>query len=175
MDIVGYVLAEQHGVALDEGFSEELSELNRSYADLPDEVEGARACLSVIYEAGLNLGLVTQARIEWTDAKLDYAGYRRFFPRHRVYCVDPKTTKDEVAWRAGMENFGMMPSETLGVGDSFYSDILPLKQAGAWGSVWLQHSFRGQYPLHPYLVNPSHNVYVVERIAEMMERLVGCD
>lgn len=172
-EVLGYSLAKAYGLHNRQDVDKEVQELVECYEEAPELIPGAVETLDVVTEIGLEKGIITHAGEWWTGVKLAYTGLDKFFPQERVHCIGVNGRKEVLGWRDGFYKFGFDEVETLIVGDNFTSDIIPAKEAGAWGAVWVMRMHRGNYPLHPYLVDPDHNVFVVERIGEMLDSLIG--
>lgn len=100
------------------------------YETVPEDVEGAREAVELIFSTGVGVGYVTHAGDEWTRLKMrNWAG--RF---GMGVCTDVTKPKD---WAGALGELGYLPEEVIGIGDSWGSDVIPLYEAGVGEIYWL--------------------------------------
>jgi putative hydrolase of the HAD superfamily len=86
--------------------------------------------LELLKSKDLKLGIVTDATREKALARLNAMGITRFFDIIITYDESKVKKPDELPFRLAMEKLGLIPEETLFVGDSFRRDIEPAKKIG---------------------------------------------
>jgi putative hydrolase of the HAD superfamily len=110
----------------------------RLFPDVPDTLER-------LHGAGLTLGVVSNFE-EWLERLLESLGVTRYFDVRVISGAEGVEKPDPRIFRLALERTGMIPEESVYVGDSLDFDIQPAEAVGMF-AVLLDR--RGRYPDHP--------------------------
>jgi putative hydrolase of the HAD superfamily len=120
-------------------------------------------CLDWLAAAGVRLAAVTNASGAHQRVKLADLGIAGYFETvvvaGEVGCAKP----DPVIFHTACARLGVLPDETVHVGDRLACDARGAHDAGLHG-VWLDRA-RGQHS--------DHNVHVLHTLSELPELLIG--
>ena len=103
------------------------------YTTVPRSKPGVFAVLDTFSRAGLKMGLVTHANVDWTYWKLDQVGLWNYFDG--VVIADENGSKTSENWRNGAEMLNLDSNHCLAVGDNISGDIQSANSLGmktAW-------------------------------------------
>lgn len=110
------------------------------YIDEPRVRVGAKETIEALKAAGVKVGLITHANVDWTWRKLTSSGLIDCFDT--IVIADENGHKGVQHWQEAMNNLEVLPNECLVVGDNLGGDIIPTAKIGArtmWlhkGSTW---------------------------------------
>jgi putative hydrolase of the HAD superfamily len=110
----------------------------RLFPDVPDT-------LKRLHGAGLTLGVVSNFE-EWLERLLESLGVTRYFDVRVISGAEGVEKPDPRIFRLALERTGMVPEESVYVGDSPAFDIEPAQAVGMF-PILLDR--RGRYPDHP--------------------------
>lgn len=100
------------------------------YETVPTDIEGAWELVQMLKLAGVKVILVTHAQQEWTQLKLQ--NWRGEFDK--VISVSVDEPKD---WMEGLLETGVEAHQTMSMGDSWWSDVMPTVELGVGTVVWM--------------------------------------
>ncbi len=110
---------------------EYLKEYTKILYELPIPLKpGVIEILTAIKEAGISMGIVTNADSEWTIRKLKNVGILEYFDPSRIEIIPPEQKKDLTHWQQAMHKVN--PAQVLALGDNFPVDIKPCIELGAY-------------------------------------------
>lgn len=112
--------------------------LDEIYRTAPKLKPGVEEFLERVNEKHLKLSIITHANIPWTIIKMDKYGLWSKIDSLRI--VSETGHKTEKEWLEECVRMRVMPFETLGIGDSILSDIIPMFKAGIAHRVWIDNA-----------------------------------
>lgn len=135
--------------------------LDDFYALSPEKYYGAEPVLDVLISDGKKILIHSNAQEDWTNIKV------KTFRHNIPYIAVPiKEKKDAIKWKVAFLRNEVEPENTLVVGDSISSDILPAIQAGCRNVVWIDNHSKG-LPIDIVIPN-GVNLYVVRSIKDLL-------
>lgn len=121
-------LAQSLGSKYSIDLAECINILEEIYTIKPQLQPGAIETLEAFTAAGFRMGMVTHAKEEWTNFKLEAVGLKPWFDIIKTVPVDE--FKSAVHWKEALAEFEVAPKEALAVGDSVVGDMQAAREAG---------------------------------------------
>ena len=107
---------------------------------------GAKEALSLLKEAGLKLAIVSN----WDERLRSLVrafGLEPFFEELFISCEIGLAKPDPTLYRVACHRLGVLPQETLMIGDHPEDDVLAARQAGLWALRYPGGDLRRLFPL----------------------------
>lgn len=121
-------LAQALGLKYSIDLTECVKILEDIYTIKPQLQPGAIETLETFTAAGFRMGMVTHAKEEWTDFKLEAVGLKPWFEIIKVVPVDE--FKSAMHWKEALDEFEVEPEMALAVGDIVVGDMQAAREAG---------------------------------------------
>jgi FMN phosphatase YigB (HAD superfamily) len=139
--------------------------LEEIYKITPRRIEGIEEVLNTFERSGIELGVLTHASDDWNYDKMTNTGLSKFFHPENIHTVSVYEFKTREDWLRGIRNSGYTPQQTMAVGNSLTSDIIPAHDAGVEMKVWLRDetadSFfaQGEAPSGTIIINQYSHLF----------------
>lgn len=131
------ILTEEYGEESHVHIAQAISHIERVYTLVPDLREGASELLKALGDIDIPFGIVTHADGEWTELKVRTHNLDQ-------YALDIRTVptteyKGPTHWKQAIDAFAVEPGQTLVIGDSIKSDMIPAYEAGVRMLIWVDN------------------------------------
>ena len=123
--------------------------------------------LTSLRKKGIKTGLITNGHHDLQYAKLNMLGLPEMFDFIVVSGDTPYQKPDTRVFDYFCEKFGVLPDDSLYIGDSPLNDVYASGRAG-FTPVWVKTS--GHWPFD-YIKKPKYTVDTVEEIPDIIEKI----
>lgn len=136
------------------------------YLKSPELNKNAVIVLNEVRECDKRIGSHSHAPNKWTAIKADVVSEElgEDFP---YFATDINMKKDMYQWLEACKSFGFSIENTMVIGDSFSSDIIPSIQAGCKHVIWIDRYNKGLDK--DYVIPGGVEVIVVNNIGQIVE------
>lgn len=155
-----------YGLDKKETFYAGANYLQEIYTTVPKLKEGVPDILKDFRAAGVRIGLVTHASVNWTNFKVDNLALRTYF--EDIIIIDENGHKTSTQWEKAISHFKEKPKNTLVVGDNVKGDMIAAREAGVKYLVW--YSQGSQWKLYREGELPKGTI-VIDEIKKLPKAL----